>query len=202
MTALGDFLAQVVPGLVRVARRPGLLLLRAAGLTVGSFAALGIVRAWTAIGWTAWVPLALAALLALPVVVLAQRRARLQATTEGLDPHRTIEVTSPSGRVGAGGDPGTPRGARPSGDARPSSAQAELDSLDAAVREGALRTARYFPRIEAAQRAGLLAAGGPVNAPYLRDDLRVTFVALVGTLAAVPLGALGAIVTAVLLLSR
>ena len=190
MTALGDFLAQVVPALVRVARRPGLLLLRTASLAVAAFALLGLVRAATGSGWGAWVPVALAALLALPIVVFAQRRAHLQATTEGLDLRRTIELPTSAAPAGAGNGAGR------------SGARADLDSIDAAVREGTLRTARYFPRIEAAQRAGLLAAGGPVNAPYLRDDLRVTFVALVGTLAAVPLGALGALVTAGLLLSR
>jgi len=190
MTALGDFLGQVVPALVRVARRPGLLLLRAAALAVGSFALLGIAAASTGSGWSAWVPLALAALLAAPVAVLAVRRARLQASTEGLDLHRTIEAPSSSVRAGAGS--GTAGG----------DLQGEQALLDAAVREGSLRTARYFPRIEAAQRAGLLAAGGPVNAPYLRDDLRVTLVALVGTLAAVPLGTLGAVSTAIALLAR
>ena len=49
-----------------------------------------------------------------------------------------------------------------------------------------------FPRVEAAQRALLRAAGGPVKAPYLRDDLRVTLVAFLGTVAAIPLGVLGA----------
>ncbi|MHB1063666.1 MAG: hypothetical protein ACYC1Z_04090, partial [Georgenia sp.] len=77
----------------------------------------------------------------------------------------------------------------------------ERSAMSAAMAEGTLRTARFLPRVEAAQRAALVAAGGPVHAPYLRDDLRVTITALVGTLAAVPLSVLGWIITAVLLLT-
>jgi hypothetical protein len=80
--------------------------------------------------------------------------------------------------------------------------QDELDALNAAMAENAVRTARFLPRVEAAQRAALAAAGGPVRAPYLKDDLRVTLVALLGTLAAVPLSAIGAVITAVVLLTR
>ena len=57
-----------------------------------------------------------------------------------------------------------------------------------------------FATNAAAQRALLRAAGGPVNAPYLRDDLRVTLVAFLGTVAAIPLGVLGAFVCAFSLL--
>ena len=64
---------------------------------------------------------------------------------------------------------------------------------------GSLRTARYFPRVEAAQRALVLAAGGTVNAPYLKDDLRVTLVALLGTFVAIPVGAIGAMVSLTIL---
>ena len=34
----------------------------------------------------------------------------------------------------------------------------------------------WMPRVEAAQRGAIAAAGGTVNAPYLKDDLRVTLV--------------------------
>ncbi|HEY8717673.1 hypothetical protein [Pengzhenrongella sp.] len=189
MTAIGDFLNQVVPTLVRVARRPGELLLRWAAAEIGVFALFGLLLGLTGTGGSAWVPLVLAGFLAVPVVVLAVRRERLQAQTQGLELHRTIS---------ANGTSLVTYGARPSSGGPP---QEELDTLNGALAEGALRTARYFPRIEAAQRAGVRAAGGVVNAPYLRDDLRVTFVALLGTLAAIPLAALGVVITLVLLLS-
>lgn len=37
----------------------------------------------------------------------------------------------------------------------------------------------WMPRVEAAQRAAIAAAGGTVNAPYLKDDLRVTIVSAI-----------------------
>ncbi|WP_127127172.1 hypothetical protein [Georgenia sp. SYP-B2076] len=188
MTATGDLLGQVVPTLVRVARRPGGVLLRVAGAGVAVFTLLALVLGLTGSGWGAWVPLALAGALGVPVVVLAVRRERLQAQTADLHLHRTIGASSRD-LVVVGG-------------VEPSPVQQELDALSAAMAEGAVRTARFLPRVEAAQRAALRAAGGPVQAPYLRDDLRVTIVALLGTVGAVPLSVLGSVVTAVLLLAR
>jgi hypothetical protein len=188
MTATGDFLNQVVPTLVRLARRPGALLLTAAGLSVGLFAVLGLVAGLTGEGWTAWVPLGLAAVLAVPVVVLTVRRERLQARTQDLHLHRTVDQAG-AGVVVVRSEP-TDR------------LREEVDTLSAAMAESAVRTARFLPRVEAAQRAALRAAGGPVRAPYLADDLRVTVVALLGTLAAVPLSTIGWIATTVALLAR
>ncbi|MFC7405962.1 hypothetical protein [Georgenia alba] len=185
-TATGDMLNRVIPTLVRVARRPGAALLTTAAGAVGLF---GLLAAFLGTGgstWVAWVPLALAVLLALPVLVLAVRRERLQRQTRDLD----VRVVGGSEVivVGAGtDDPGR------------RAMEEELAVLDDAAAEGTLRTARFLPRLEAAQRAARVAAGGTVNAPYLADDLRVTVVALLGTLGAIPLGLLGAFVTALLL---
>lgn len=191
MTAAGDMLNQVVPTLVRVARRPGAVLLTAAGGAVGIFALLGLLLAARGSGWTPWIPFALALVLAVPVLVLAVRRAKLQAQTHDLDLRRAV--------VGSGTEVVVvdSHGQDPARHAL----QDEVETLNAAMAEGAVRTARFLPRVEAAQRAALVAAGGKVRAPYLADDLRVTIVALLGTLAAVPLGILGAVVTAVLLLA-
>lgn len=191
MTAAGDILNQVVPTLVRVARRPGALLLAAAGGAVGIFALLALLLGTRGTAWTSWVPFALALLLAVPVAVLAVRRARLQTQTQDLHLQHTIVGTTGSEVIvvdAHGQDPAR------------YALQDEVDTLNAAVAEGAVRTARFLPRVEAAQRAALVAAGGRVRAPYLADDLRVTILALLGTLAAIPLGILGAVVTAVLLI--
>ena len=175
MSTPGDVLNEVVPTLIRLARGPGALLLTAASLAVGSFAILALVLALEP---GTWIPFVIASLLALPVGVLAVRRRRLHRQTESLTAHQTL-TAGPS-----------EAGAAPS----------ERAFTDA-VYESSLRTARVFPRVEAAQRAALAAAGGPVRAPYLKDDLRVTLLALLGTLAAVPLATLGAIITAIALLS-
>jgi hypothetical protein len=175
-----------------VARRPGALLLTTAGVGVGIFALLGLLLGVGGAVWTAWIPFALALVLAVPVLVLAVRRGRLQSQTRDLDLRHT--VVGGRGEVvvvdSHGQDPAR------------YALQDEVDTLNAAMAEGAVRTARFLPRVEAAQRAALVAAGGRVRAPYLVDDLRVTIVALLGTLAAVPLSVLGATVTAVMLLMR
>lgn len=44
-----------------------------------------------------------------------------------------------------------------------------------------------MPRIEAAQRAAIAAAGGTDNAPYLKDDLRITIISALTTMMTVPL---------------
>lgn len=185
MSTPADVLNQVVPPLVRLARRPGALLLQVAGFAVGVFLLLGLVHGMLGDG-ASWVPFGIAVVLAVPVVTLAIRRHRLQVRTQGLDVHHRT--------VGAGGEL-VVRGGEPV-----VISQATSDAISAAIAESRLRTARYFPRIEAAQRAALAAAGGPVHAPYLRDDLRITVLALIGTLAAVPLASFGAIVTAFALL--
>lgn len=189
MTAAGELLNHVVPTLVRIARRPGALLLTAAGVNLGLFAVLGLVLGLTGDAWTAWLPLAVAAVLAVPVLALTVRRHRLQRQTADLGPGRTVP--------GRTGDVTVVRAG-----AAPGPAQREAEVLSAAMAESTLRTARFLPRVEAAQRAALVAAGGPVHAPYLRDDLRVTVAALLGTLAAVPISVLGWVVTGVLLLTR
>lgn len=57
---------------------------------------------------------------------------------------------------------------------------------DAMLEEQELRDT-WMPRVEAAQRAAIAAAGGTVNAPYLKDDLRVTLASYIGVLAGTPI---------------
>ena len=187
MSATSDAMNQIVVNVVRLARRPGLLLLLAAGVPVGVFALLALLVGRDAETWAGWGPLAAAVVLAAPVVVLAVRRERLQRTTARLGDQ---PVVAPGGVVVVTGDTARPP------------LEEELTTWTEAMDEGRVRTARWFPRVEAAQRALLRAAGGPVNAPYLRDDLRVTLVAFLGTVAAIPLGVLGAFMCAFALLLR
>jgi len=187
MTQPGDVFTQVVPPLVRLADRPGGVLLKVAGFGVGTFALLGLAHALAISGWQAWLPLAFAAFLATPVVLLAQRRRRLRLQVDGMAVHRTVSA-NPREIVVVNGEPMR---------AKPEAAA----SFDAALAESRVRTARFMPRVEAAQRAAVAAAGGHVHAPYLRDDIRITIAALLGTLAAIPLAAFGSIVTALVLLT-
>ena len=179
MSATNDAVNQIAANVVRLARAPGRVLLVAASIPVGAFLLLALLIGLGEDRWTGWVPFVLAVVLAVPVVILAVRRARLQRATESL----------PDGPV-----------AVPGGVVVVTDAPGRDDALTEAVRGGQVRAARGFPRVEAAQRALLRAAGGPVQAPYLRDDLRVTLLAFLGTAAAIPLGVLGTFTSAFALL--
>lgn len=61
------------------------------------------------------------------------------------------------------------------------------DRLREAASESRRRRNTWMPGVEAAQRSAIAAAGGLVNAPYLKDDLRVTILASIVTFLSVPL---------------
>lgn len=70
-------------------------------------------------------------------------------------------------------------------------AETEMENLKRRLQDARIEAdttrARFLPRIEAAQRAGIAASGGIVNAPYLKADLRPTVIAGLMSLAAGPL---------------
>lgn len=171
------------------------------------------------------------AALAVPVVTLAIRRQRwLAATAEVGTTHRVIPGSARADVPGATSGPvgmellgpeeladrveDQMRG-RPGED----DVRAVFDAVTEAQVPGSTRGAgarltrmlgvgrlsilgRAFGRVDQAQRALMTAAGGPVAAPYLKDDLRVTLAAALGTLVAIPLGGLAAIIIAIVLLAR
>lgn len=189
MSATSDAMNQIASNLVRLTRRPGLLLLGAATLPVVLFVVLSLIvglQAATGGGWTLF---ALALLLAVPVALLAIRRERLRRTTDGLPG---------AGTVVAGGVVDHP--ATPGADPLTGALGEEMGTWNEAMAETHIRTARWLPRVEATQRALVRAAGGVVNAPYLRDDLRVTLLAVLGTVLAIPLAVLGVFLAAFVLL--
>lgn len=98
---------------------------------------------------------------------------------EGDSPSREIVVIDQSGR----------RESPPPKDAFADSEETiERDRLHDAAAEAAQLRETWMPRIEAAQRSAIAAAGGLVNAPYLKDDLRVTLLSGIFTLLSIPLG--------------
>lgn len=70
-------------------------------------------------------------------------------------------------------------------------AETEMENLKRRLQDARIEadttTARFLPRIVAAQRAGIAASGGIVNAPYLKADLRPTIIAGSISLAAGPI---------------
>ena len=177
--AAADPLDGILPVLVRVATRPGAVLVTTSALGTGLLALVAALGLWAGRTAPAVVGLVVAALAGSFTLVLHGRRRRL---TTALDSMGGVTVVPASGELvrhhpgGAGQYDSGVTGALGS----------VARGLERAGEEYAIRPARFLPRVEAAQRAALAALGGPVRAPYLRDDLRVTLVALVGTAAMVP----------------
>lgn len=99
---------------------------------------------------------------------------------EGDSPSREIVVIDQSGRRESAPPP--------KDDFADSEETIERDRLNDAAAEAAQLRETWMPRIEAAQRSAIAAAGGLVNAPYLKDDLRVTLLSGIFTLLSIPLG--------------
>lgn len=170
---------RVVAALLRIVRRPGQVLLVLAAVPVAIFAFVALL---VGIAGGGWVLLVVAAVLGLPLVVLSWRRHRLQRWAESEDEQPVVEVIdgeSGSRVVIVQGD--TP------GDRR------VISFTD-------LPRTRFMPGVAIVQRIMLDAAGGPVNAPYLKDDLRITILAAIGAVVAVPLSILGAFIAVFALL--
>ncbi|OAP86819.1 hypothetical protein A4H34_06835 [Peptidiphaga gingivicola] len=102
-------------------------------------------------------------------------------TDEGDSPSQEIVVIDQSGRRESSAPP-------PKDAFADSEETIERDRLHDAAAEAAQLRETWMPRIEAAQRSAIAAAGGLVNAPYLKDDLRVTLLSGIFTLLSIPLG--------------
>lgn len=170
--------------------------------------------------------LGLLGLLALPVVVLAVRRRRWLRLSGEAAARQPGEIVSP-----AAGSPRSTEiltidslGDRVEDDMRGLEGEQDVRAVMDAFTEVQLPEAsrrgagprmtrmfgvgrlavigRVFGRMERAQRALLTAAGGAAQAPYLRDDLRVTVASFVGTMLTIAVGSLGILVLAAVLLTR
>lgn len=225
MSSLSDTLGALARGGAQLLRIPTAVLLGWAGLVVLVLA----LEVWALLAppggpgvLGSGVVVALVVLLALPVVVLAIRRSRWLRLTE------QAAATPTTGPVVIGGTTdlvtidqlGDRIEDEMTGVEGEEDVRAVMDAfteiqLPEATRRGAgarLTRAfgvgrlaiigRVFGRMERAQRALLTAAGGPVRAPYLVDDLRVTVAAFVGTLVTIGVGGLTVLVLAAVLLSR
>lgn len=225
MSSLSDTLGALARGGGQLLRLPTALLLGWAGLVllILSLQVWGLLASADPPGTAGSVVLVvLVVLLALPVVVLALRRQRWlrltqQATTEAGASHVVIGGSTDMVTIDRLGDriEDEITGMEGEEDIRAvMDAFTEIQLPEARRRGAGARMTRalgvgrlsiigrVFGRMERAQRALLTAAGGPVRAPYLVDDLRVTVAAFVGTLVTIVVGGLAVLVLAAVLLSR
>lgn len=205
-------LARVLSGLFRLPSAAVLVLATAAA---GLALILAVVNLTTAEVVTTghWVVLGLAVLLALPVAVFAIRRRRwfrsVETSTSAVVSTELVGPDELAGRVSdqMGDAPGgedarvllaaISEGRMPAGTG--AGPRARMTRWLGSGRLGLL--GHVLTRLEQAQRGLLVAAGGPVSAPYLKDDLRWSALALLGTLVAIPLAGLLALILALVLLA-
>lgn len=222
MSSLPEHLGMLAKGLGQLLALPtkALVVVSSGVLTVlGILVVVFATRAHTGTaGMVFWI--VVWAALVLPVVLLARRRRRWLARTE--DAGTTGEVIMPGPAQTTELAP-VDLTARIEEEMRGQPGQEDVQVLFDAVTEsrapgsssgaGARMTrafsvgrlspiGRALGSIDRAQRALLTAAGGTAGAPYLKDDLRITVASLLGTLVAIPLGALAAIILALVLLTQ
>lgn len=210
-------LKDIVPLAEGLSRLPGKLLWRTAALFSMAVMVMGWSIAQHATGFGAWLPFTLGALGLVISLFFAWRRYRLeravtqwltdmQSTVNGQTLGSTTDYSpmfdgppSSSTDISIIDEDGTPLGedagsgpAENAGNGRDASGYAE--SVDSAAQrnfdammEETQRRDTWMPGIEAAQRAAVAAAGGTVNAPFLRDDLRITLVSAIATGAVIPI---------------
>lgn len=200
-------LKDVLPLVEEMTRGPGKSLVRTAALVDSTLLALGALLARRGVGAFSVLVLALGAVFGAGILVFAIRRARLESR---------VEQWKRAGRATVAGEAASSstdysdryRDAAPSNshevvviDGAPRSDEADPadDRARAAWAEAGLRDT-WMPRIDAAQRSAIAAAGGVVNAPYLRDDLRITILSALVAAVAVPVGSFFAILAVLALL--
>lgn len=200
-------LKDVLPLVEEMTRGPGKSLVRTAALVDSTLLALGALLARRGVGAFSVLVLALGAVFGAGILVFAIRRARLESR---------VEQWKRAGRATVAGEAASSstdysdryRDAEPSDshevvviDGAPRSDEADPadDRARAARAEAGLRDT-WMPRIDAAQRSAIAAAGGVVNAPYLRDDLRITILSALVAAVAVPVGSFFAILAVLALL--
>lgn len=200
-------LKDVLPLVEEMTRGPGKSLVRTAALVDSTLLALGALLARRGVGAFPVLVLALGAVFGAGTLVFAIRRALVESRVEEW---KRAEQSTVAGEAASSSTDYSDRyrDAAPSDshevvviDGAPRSDEADPadDRARAARAEAGLRDT-WMPRIDAAQRSAIAAAGGVVNAPYLRDDLRITILSVLVAAVAVPVGSFFAILAVLALL--
>lgn len=181
MSPLPGALSVILPLLVKLLRGPGKLFIMTNGAIIALVLWLTINAVNDGYG-SAWVPLVFGAIFALAILIFGVRLAKLSRYVNELenlqDQSSGQEITTRDGRSVSEED-------------------ARQRFQDASW-EASQKTGKFMPRVEAAQRAAIAAAGGTVEAPYLKDDLRITIVSGLLAMAAGPVGFILLIATAII----
>ncbi|MGO1594096.1 MAG: hypothetical protein ACTHW1_07420 [Ancrocorticia sp.] len=189
-------LKDIVPIIEMLSRLPGRLMARSLAVVSLIVAGLGWVIGQRGGGFIDWLPFTCGVIGFIVSLFFTWRRHRLEqaVTSWAQNMESTVSgegSTSSTQEVTVIGEDGTPLGGNfPATPAEDSAAQRNHD----AMMEHAQRRDTWMPRVEAAQRAAVAAAGGTVNAPYLKDDLRITLSAAIAAGVLIPIETLMAFI--------
>lgn len=222
MTPLAEHLGALARAIGQVLSLPAKALTVVAGvlLTITALLAAGYITRPTTGTVGTVVVIVIWLVLAVPVVMLARRRRKwLDRTEQATTTHQVILPGPAEGTEVVPADLTSRIYAEMDGQPGQEDVQILFDAFTESRAPGPSRGAggrmtrvfsfgrlapvgRVLGSVERAQRALLTAAGGTAGAPYLKDDLRLTVASFVGTLLAIPLAALTAIVLALILLTQ
>lgn len=200
-------LKDIVPIVEQLTRLPGKALAQFSGILSLALSILGYFVVTNTSAPIRWVPLIVGLVCLAITAVFAFRRSQLEravdswlaaqeSTVDGeVDAEQvdfstlySDEAPSDSQDVIVLNEDGTPF----TGAAGPTRSVPAADSRAQRIHDAQLESAQrrdtWMPGVEAAQRAAVAAAGGTVNAPYLKPDLRVTIVSALLTMGVIPLG--------------
>ncbi|QRV01492.1 hypothetical protein JTE88_05095 [Arcanobacterium phocisimile] len=187
MSITAGSLNYLLPIIERFTRLPGKILVAVAG----SITALSLTVGWFAgrssATWIGWWPFAVSVFFAYAVIIFAVLRFRLQRAVDATIEKLTGTIADSTAVTIIDEDGNLIGNSEYSFDdeiQRVRNAQRRSD----AQKEAADKRNVFFPRVEAAQRAAIAGAGGVENAPYLRDDLRITIVTALLSVASIPTG--------------
>lgn len=186
MSAAPGSLAFILPVLAKIFQGPGKLVLIGHGFFAGLltfFAARAINDGHS----SAWFFVVLGVIFVSAIIVFALRGSKLvRLVNQTGRQHSSTFTVSQDVTVHDGETP------------EETEWQGLVRRLDEARFEADIKTAKYMPRVEAAQRAAIAASGGIGNAPYLKADLRPTLVSGLVSIIAGPISFFSLILVALL----
>lgn len=201
MSVTAGSLSILLPIIERLTRLPGKALVVAAGL----LNALVLIVGWNAgrssDAAISWMPFVGGVFFAIATLVFAVLRHRLESRVEqtaerfsGEKPGPVVTVddvgtqSSNQGLIVYTDDGRKIHGPNPHALSEEEKRIRNQQRMTDARAQAADKRDTFMPRVDAAQRAAIAAAGGVKNAPYLKDDLRVTIVSTLLTMASIPTG--------------
>lgn len=201
MSLTAGSLSIILPIIERLTRIPGKALVVAAGL----LNALVLVVGWNAgrssDAFVSWIPFVGGVLFSIATIVFAILRHRLETrvektakrfTKDQAGPVVTVDdvgtTSSSQGLILYTDDGRTIHGPNPQALSEEEKRVRNQRRMTDARAQAADKRDTFMPRVDAAQRAAIAAAGGVQNAPYLKDDLRITIVSALLTMTSIPVG--------------